>query len=139
MLNLKRIVANISFVHIFLIVGFISIAGCSTPKSAESNPPGEQTALSNDSLLTLVQKQTFQYFWEGAENISGLARERIHIDGDYPQNDQDVVTTGGSGFGIMTILVGIERGFITRSEGYNRLNRIVDYLGKADRFHGVWP
>src|SRR5690606_27808892 len=139
MVNLKRIVANISFVQIFLMVGFIGITGCSTPKSAESNPPAEQTNLSDDSLLTLVQKQTFQYFWEGAENISGLARERIHIDGDYPQNDQDVVTTGGSGFGIMTILVGIERGFITRSEGYNRLNRIVDYLGKADRFHGAWP
>src|SRR5690606_41671769 len=68
-----------------------------------------------------------------------LFRSRIHMDGEYPQNDQDVVTIGGSGFGIMSILVGIERGFISRTEGYTRLNKIADYLEKADRFHGVWP
>lgn len=99
----------------------------------------EITVLTDDSLLTLVQKQTFQYFWEGAEPISGLARERIHIDGDYPQNDEDVVTLGGSGFGLMAILVGIERGFITRQEGLERFNRVIGYLEKADRFHGAWP
>jgi hypothetical protein len=94
--------------------------------------------ISDDSLMTLVQYRTFQYFWDGAEPTSGLARERIHMDGDYPQNDQNVVTTGGSGFGVMAILVGIERGFITRQDGFERLNHIVDYLEKADRFHGVW-
>jgi Uncharacterized protein conserved in bacteria len=77
--------------------------------------------------------------WEGAEPTSGLAPERIHIDGDYPQNDADVVTTGGSGFGIAGLIVGIEREFIPRSEGVARLHQIVDYLGKADRFHGMWP
>lgn len=134
-----RIVRSKSLANIALVCGFIGFVGCSAPKIQDSHPPVNRTELSDDSLLTLVQKQTFQYFWEGAENISGLARERIHMDGVYPQNDQDVITIGGSGFGIMTILVGIERGFITRSEGYNRLNRIVDYLDKADRFHGAWP
>src|SRR5690606_41572284 len=132
MINLNRTVLSIG-----LFISFSLVISCSTPKVSVDNHPKE--VLSDDSLLNLVQYQTFQYFWEGAEDISGLARERIHIDGDYPQNDQNVVTIGGSGFGIMTLLVGIERGFITRSEGYNRLNRIVDYLGKADRFHGVWP
>lgn len=98
----------------------------------------EANVISDDSLMTLVQYRTFQYFWEGAEPTSGMARERIHIDGDYPQNDQNVVTTGGSGFGLMAILVGIERGFITRDEGLKRLDKIVDYLGQADRFHGIW-
>ncbi len=96
-------------------------------------------SLSDDSLLTLVQHQTFQYFWEGAEPTSGMGRERIHMDNVYPQNDQDVVTLGGSGFGVMAILVGIERGFITREEGFARFRQIVDYLTKADRFHGAWP
>lgn len=96
-------------------------------------------SLTDDSLLTLVQKQTFNYFWEGAEPTSGLARERIHMDGVYPQNDQDVVTTGGSGFGVMAILVGIERNFITRQQGMERLTKITDFLAKADRFHGAWP
>ena len=68
-----------------------------------------------------------------------MARERIHIDGEYPQNDRDVVTLGGSGFGIMAIIAGIERGFVTRQEGTERLAKIVNYLEKADRFRGVWP
>jgi hypothetical protein len=91
--------------------------------------------LTDEVLMTLVQKQTFQYFWEGAEPVSGMAPERIHLDGNY---DANIVTTGGSGFGLMTILVGIERGFITRDEGLTRLEKIVDWLEKADRFHGAY-
>lgn len=92
-----------------------------------------------DSLLTRVQYQTFQYFWDGAEPHSGLARERIHLDGIYPSNDQNVVTTGGSGFGVMAILVGVERGFITREEAVERYGKILDFLETADRFHGAYP
>lgn len=116
----------------------ILIFGCSERKQSAISETSPQT-ISDDSLMTLVQYRTFQYFWDGAEPTSGLARERIHMDGDYPQNDQNVVTTGGSGFGVMAILVGIERGFITREEGFIRLSQIVDYLEKADRFHGIWP
>ena len=124
---------------------FLLVAGLSACKSQSADTLTQQRpdtishTLSDDSLLTLVQEQTFQYFWEGAEPTSGLARERIHMDGEYPQNDQDVITTGGSGFGIMAILVGMERGFITRQEGVERLHKIVNYLEKADRFHGAWP
>lgn len=96
-------------------------------------------SFSTDSLLTIVQQQTFQYFWDGAEPNSGMARERINMDGIYPQNDKDVVTTGGSGFGVMAILAGIERGFITREEGLYRLEKIAGFLEKADSFHGAWP
>ncbi len=87
--------------------------------------------ISDDELMTLVQQQTFKYFWDFGHPTSGLSRER--------NTSNDVVTIGGSGFGIMTIPVGIERGFITRKEGVGRINRIVDFLGTADRFHGVWP
>ncbi|MEJ7736312.1 MAG: glucoamylase family protein [Chitinophagaceae bacterium] len=92
-----------------------------------------------DSIFKNVQRTTFQYFWDGAEPVSGLARERFHVDGDYPDNDKNVVTTGGGGFGVMAILVGIERGFITRRQGLERLERIVGFLEKADRFYGAWP
>jgi hypothetical protein len=95
--------------------------------------------ISDDSLLTLVEFRTFRYFWEGAEPVSGMARERFHIDGVYPENDFNIITTGGSGFGAMAILVGIERGFITREEGLKRFQRIVQFLQSADRFHGAWP
>lgn len=94
---------------------------------------------SEEELLDMVQYYTFRYFWEGAEPNSGLARERVHIDGEYPQDDAHIITTGGSGFGIFGLLAGIDRGWITREEGAARFERIVDFLAKADRFHGVWP
>ncbi len=110
--------------------------------SACSSKQKEQTAttlIREDSLLDKVQYQTFQYFWDGAEPNSGLARERVHMDGIYPSNDENVVTSGGSGFGVMAILVGIERGFIEREEAVRRYERILDFLETADRYHGVYP
>ena len=64
-----------------------------------------------------------------------MAYERIHLDNNYPENDRDVVTLGGSGFGVAGLLVGIDRGFINRSDGVARLTKIVNYLSTADRFH----
>jgi hypothetical protein len=108
--------------------------------SSKKMAAGESKISSADtSLFRVVQQQTFNYFWEGAEPNSGLARERIHTDGIYPQNDQSTVTSGGGGFGVMAILVGIERNFITRQQGLERFEKIVSFLEKADRFHGAWP
>jgi hypothetical protein len=128
---------NLNF--LLYIFCFIVVLSCNPAIKETSRLELNKDKLSNDSLMTQVQYHTFQYFWEGAEPISGMARERIHLDGEYPENDQSVVTTGGTGFGVMAILVGIERGFISRKEGFDRLNHIVKYLEKADRFHGVWP
>ena len=60
---------------------------------------GRTSRLSDEALLDSVERRTFGYFWEGAEPNSGLARERIHVDGNNPQQDDEIVTTGGSGFG----------------------------------------
>ena len=88
--------------------------------------------LSDSALLDLVQKQTFRYFWDFAHPVSGLARER--------NSSGNLVTTGGSGFGIMAIVVAVNRQFITRAEGLARMQKIVDFLkNKADRFHGAFP
>ena len=88
--------------------------------------------ISDEELLTLVQKQSFKYFWDYAHPVSGLARERL--------GSGETVTSGGSGFGIMTIPMAVERGFITRAEAAERMRTIVDFLStKADRFHGAFP
>jgi len=126
------------FLLILIFTGvFQSMVSC-TPQGKQ-NAKTTLSGISDDSLLTLVQHQTFRYFWDGAEPTSGMARERIHMDGVYPQNDQNVITLGGSGFGVMAILVGIERGFITREQALARYQKIVSYLATADRFHGAWP
>jgi len=120
-----------------MIVSAFSCSGGKGDKASTKIASAEKR-LSDDSLLTLVQNRTFQYFWDGAEPNSGMARERFHVDGVYPENDMNVVTTGGTGFGLMAILVGVERGFISREEGVEHFIKIVDFLKKADRFHGAW-
>ena len=117
-------------------LSFLFLFSCSSPKPVTQKA---SNLISNDSLLTLVEYRTFQYFWDGAEPTSGAARERFHTDNDYPDNDKNIVTSGGTGFGVMAILVGIERKFITREEGLERLTKLVGFLEKADRFHGAWP
>ena len=85
----------------------------------------------DEDLLTLIQKQTFKYFWEFGHPISGMARER--------NTSGEVVTTGGTGFGIMAIPVAVERKFITRSEALTRLQTITAFLkNKAGHYHGAF-
>mgnify|MGYP000975513659 FL=1 len=86
--------------------------------------------ISDEELLTLVQQQTFRFFYDYAHPASGMTRER--------NNSGDLVTSGGSGFGVMALIVGIERGFITREQGITRLDKIVTFLETCDRFHGAW-
>lgn len=89
-------------------------------------------AITTDSLLTLVQKQSFRYFREFAHSVSGMARER--------NTSGDVVTTGGTGFGLMAIPVAIQRRFIPRDEGLKQVQKTVDFLkNKAQRYHGAYP
>ncbi len=125
---------------IFLAVVIAGIVvACNSKPTKPKLAGGTSVQLSDDSLLTLIQYKTFQYFWEGAEPNSGMARERYHVNNVYPENDMNIVTIGGTGFGVMAIIVGIERGFITREEGFQHLSKIVSFLTKADRFHGAWP
>ena len=131
--------------RLFLISMTIAtlLVGCngqsSKSKLRDQDKQKEDIKLTDEQLLDSVQKQTFNYFWEGAEPTSGLARERIHLDDIYPTHDKDIITIGGSGFGVMAILVGIEREFITREMGLERLEKAVDFLENTDRFHGAWP
>jgi hypothetical protein len=125
---------------IYFLVVVAALASCTPRKTEQQTASTDTTArISDDSLLTLVEARTFQYFWNGAEPTSGAARERFHADNVYPENDKHIVTSGGTGFGVMAILVGIERGFITREQGVERLTHFITWLEKADRFHGVWP
>ncbi|WP_026896860.1 glucoamylase family protein [Daejeonella oryzae] len=124
-----------------LLLLILSLTSCSLNgiNSHTNNSTEIKKILSDEDLLDLVQKQTFQYFWEGAELNSGAARERFHVDNVYPQNDKNTVATGATGFGVMSIISAIERQYITRSEGVERLAKILNFLEKADRFHGAWP
>ena len=87
--------------------------------------------ITDDELLNLVQENTFKYFWDYAHPTSGMSRERI--------STPDIVTTGGTGFGVMAMISAVERGFITRQEAAVKVNQIASFLNnKADKFHGAF-
>ncbi|HEX6142958.1 MAG TPA: hypothetical protein VFZ01_09585, partial [Geminicoccaceae bacterium] len=96
----------------------------------------DRTSLSDDALLDLVQRQTLRYFWDFAHPVSALARERSD---ERPRCGPDVVTTGGAGFGVMAIIAGVERAWIERAAAVRRLLKAVRFLGRADRYHGIFP
>ncbi|OOQ60711.1 glucoamylase family protein [Mucilaginibacter pedocola] len=111
--------------------GFLQ-SGVDVSLTTAVDPNDKFPTISDDALLELVQKQTFKYFYDFGHPTSGLARER--------NSSGDVVTTGGSGFGIMALVVGVNRNFISRADGLARMQKIVGFLKtKAATFHGAFP
>jgi hypothetical protein len=100
------------------------------------DPADRPRDLSDSALLDLVQKQTFRYFWDFAHPVSGLARERSNATFGY---GDEVVTTGGTGFGVMSVIVATERKWISRDTAAKFLLKMVNFLLKAESYHGVFP
>lgn len=115
---------------IVIVTGFAQVSP--EKKVSEKN----STHISDTALLTLVQKQTFTYFWDFAHPVSGMARERSNVAYDY---GNEVVTTGGTGFGIMATIVATDRGWISRDTAAKHLLKIATFLLKANSYHGVFP
>lgn len=129
------------FCFLFILVSY-SCSSSSDTKGSNSGTPLPVdpiipiTPLTDSEAMDQVQKEAINYFWQYAETNSKLARERYHT--DNPGFEANKIATGGSGFGLMSLIVGIERGFIPRTEAVSRMTIAMDFLAKADRFHGAW-
>jgi hypothetical protein len=121
-----------SFFFLVLIVSLNGFAQRNNATQTAQRP----SILSDSALVELTQKQTFKYFWDFAHPVSGMARERSNIAYDY---GNEVVTTGGTGFGVMAIIVAANRGWITRDTAAKHLLKMVSFLLKANSYHGVFP
>ncbi|MBL7730501.1 MAG: beta-glucosidase [Chitinophagaceae bacterium] len=100
------------------------------------DPTKRPKQLTDSALLDLVQKQTFRYFWDFAHPVSGMSRERSNATFGY---GDEVVTTGGTGFGVMSVIVAVERKWIGRDTAARFLLKTVNFLLKANSYHGVFP
>lgn len=98
--------------------------------------PAPSPDLPDDDLLDALQRQTFRFFWEGGHEVSGLAADRLFVDGE-PKDD--LIAVGGSGFGVMSIIVAAARGWIERAAARERIDRMLDILFAAPCFHGMFP
>ncbi|MBC3539204.1 glucoamylase family protein [Rufibacter sediminis] len=120
----------------FSTIALILLLFCGSVSAQKKGTVKRPKNLSDEQLMELVQRQTFRYFWDFGHPVSGMARERSNRSFDY---GDEVVTTGGTGFGVMGIIVAAERKWITRQQAAERMLKIVNFLWKADQFHGVFP
>lgn len=133
---MKRTLSATEHLALLLTCGSVVCLAAAAPLHAESPPPQRpmppsKLSAKDTELLEKIQRRTFGYFWDFAHPDSGLARER--------SRSRHTVTSGGSGFGILAILVAAERNWVTREAARNRMHKIVAFLARANRFHGAWP
>jgi len=123
---------------LLLLLNLCSFAQKQAKNTGEDGikPVGIIKNLSDSALLDVVQRQTFRYFWDFGHPVSGLARERSNKSFDY---GDEVVTTGGSGFGVMALIVADSRKWISHEQAVDRMVKIVNFLFKANSFHGAFP
>src|SRR5258706_5861014 len=148
----QRPTAKILFVF-FILAGMLAFPVSAQKKAAAEKNVSGKTAipknsregavaaarprnLSDSALLDIVQKQTFRYFWDFAHPVSGMARERSNEAYNY---GNEVVTTGGTGFGVMAMIVATDRKWISRDTAARHLLKMVNFLLNANSYHGVFP
>lgn len=105
-----------------------------TEVASSAAVPAEYNGLSDDALLTLIQQRHFRYFYNGGHPNCRMAREGINMG-----HSLDTVTTGGTGMGLISMVVGAERGFESRSNIAGRVLTALAFLQDVTpRYHGVW-
>jgi hypothetical protein len=110
--------------------------GRNAARSESRASPASLAGLPDEELIELVQRQTFRFFWDGSHPESGLALDRCTTRVE-PVGDR--VAVGGSGFGVMALIVAVERGWVTRNAAVERLERMLDVLARARCYHGAFP
>lgn len=104
--------------------GLFFLTNVSCEKDSTSEPQDNI-----DDLLGLVQETTFNYFWDFADISNGLAKER---------SQSLVLTSGGTGFGLSSFPIAVERGWKSKAEVLNRLDKVLTFLEQADTYHGAF-
>lgn len=124
------------WIFFLLLLGYASFPYAQNEPRPAAPPKAGSAEITDSNLLDLVEKQTFSYFWDFAHPVSGMARERSNTTFGY---GNETVTTGGTGFGVMAIVVATERNWITRDTAVGILLKLVRFLGMANSYHGVFP
>ncbi len=90
--------------------------------------------LPEDDLLEFISRKTFDFFWFESSPVTGLTKDRSVRYG--------AASTGATGFTLTAICIGIERGWITYEEGYQRalktLRALQDVADKERGFFVHW-
>ena len=92
----------------------------------------EPKQLNEDQLLDLIQLANVNYFVENYDINSGMYMP-------YRMKDKAVVSVRETGGAMLSMLVGVEKGFVSKALFLSRVKRIVGFLGKAQNNKGFFP
>ncbi|MFN8528563.1 MAG: glucoamylase family protein [Anaerolineae bacterium] len=88
--------------------------------------------LDDAALIDAVARQTFDFFWNEANPENGLIKDRSTPD--------SVASIAAVGFGLAAIPIGVDRGWITYDEGYQRVLTTLQTFtsGGVEGAHGFF-
>ena len=82
-----------------------------------------------EAFLDKVQYHSFQYFMHEVNKENGLVKDRSRIDAPS--------STAATGFGVVSWIIGAERGWITRDKAFELVNTLVTFLLNSDQSGSV--
>ncbi len=115
---------------LIFLVSIISIAllvGCTEKKD-------EKTNLKLNEALTYEMKGSFDFFWNETIDKDGLKSYGLTKD----RTNGAVASIASSGYALTAIPIGIENGFITYEEGYERALKTLQSLKQLERVNGFY-
>lgn len=89
-------------------------------------------AIDKDTFLDLIQLAHINYFSESFDVNSGMYMP-------FRIRDRVMVATKETGYAILSLIVGAEKGFVNRNMALRRISRIVYFLQRAQNNHGFFP
>jgi hypothetical protein len=111
---------------LYPIIFLLFISSACQPEKASTN-----TTEAN-AFLDSLSHHTFNYFWELADSTTAQIPDR------WPSKSFSSIAA--TGFGITTYLIGVERGYITRTQAADRVLKTIRFLNglpKGDSTEGI--
>jgi hypothetical protein len=113
-------------VHRLIVLSTVMLAGCAGGASPVAQQPPDAAPIArvappaSGALLEDVERRTFDYFWVTTNASTGLAPDR------YPASPFSSIAA--LGFALTAYPAGIERGYVTRAQGADRVLTTLRFL-----------
>jgi len=90
----------------------------------------------SEEVLEELSKRSFQFFWQEANPVSGLIPDSAKADGS---GCCEVASMAATGFGLSSVCIAVERGWISRMDGAESIENTLRYiLEQMEHEHGFF-
>jgi hypothetical protein len=96
-----------------------------TPIAKETRLAPDAGSLGDDALLDLIERASFDYFVHEVNPANGLIKDLCLA---FSKDRYPVASIASTGFGLTALCIGVERGWISREDAYERIVTTLDYF-----------